>query len=85
MKNALIATIALSGLAMSMIACTTGTDEDLASDESAVAPNPCGNGVRDVGEQCDDGNNKNLDGCSSTCQLEQVHRLNAIDMQVNTD
>lgn len=85
MKNALIATIALSGLAMSMAACTTSTDEELVSDESAVHANPCGNGVRDVGEQCDDGNHANLDGCSATCQFEQIHRLNTIDMQFNTD
>jgi cysteine-rich repeat protein len=31
----------------------------------------CGNGVVEPGEQCDDGNTDNGDGCSSTCQLEQ--------------
>lgn len=30
----------------------------------------CGDGVLDVGEQCDDGNVMNNDGCSITCQLE---------------
>ncbi len=30
----------------------------------------CGNGQLDEGEQCDDGNRRNGDGCSSTCQLE---------------
>jgi fibro-slime domain-containing protein len=30
----------------------------------------CGNQVKDDGEQCDDGNTVNGDGCSSTCQLE---------------
>lgn len=30
----------------------------------------CGNGVKEDGETCDDGNRKNGDGCSSTCQLE---------------
>jgi cysteine-rich repeat protein len=30
----------------------------------------CGNGQVDAGEQCDDGNNLNGDGCSSSCQLE---------------
>jgi len=68
-----------------MAACTTGTGEDLVSDENAVHANPCGNGVRDTGEQCDDGNNANLDGCSSTCQFEQVHRMSSIAMQFNTD
>jgi cysteine-rich repeat protein len=30
----------------------------------------CGNGHVDPGEQCDDGNNENGDGCSSSCQRE---------------
>jgi cysteine-rich repeat protein len=28
----------------------------------------CGNGVREVGEQCDDGNSDDTDGCNSLCQ-----------------
>jgi len=32
----------------------------------------CGNGVIESGEQCDDGNTINGDGCSSTCQIETV-------------
>lgn len=31
---------------------------------------PCGNGVLDIGEQCDDGNNLNGDGCDQNCSLE---------------
>ena len=30
----------------------------------------CGNSVLDPGEQCDDGNTSNGDGCSNTCQVE---------------
>ena len=30
----------------------------------------CGNGVLEPGEQCDDGNTVNGDGCSATCQTE---------------
>jgi cysteine-rich repeat protein len=33
-------------------------------------PIVCGDGFRDPGEQCDDGNTASGDGCSSTCQLE---------------
>ncbi len=33
-------------------------------------PPVCGNNVKESGEQCDDGNNVNGDGCSSTCLLE---------------
>lgn len=32
----------------------------------------CGNAVLDVGEDCEDGNNLNGDGCSATCILEEV-------------
>jgi len=30
----------------------------------------CGNGVVGLGEECDDGNTNNLDGCSSACTIE---------------
>lgn len=32
----------------------------------------CGNDVRERGEECDDGNLENGDGCSSTCMLESA-------------
>ncbi|MDY0004019.1 MAG: SUMF1/EgtB/PvdO family nonheme iron enzyme [Polyangia bacterium] len=35
------------------------------------APDPvCGDGVQDQGEECDDGNGANGDGCSAACLLE---------------
>ncbi|MEK6853238.1 MAG: DUF4215 domain-containing protein [Nanoarchaeota archaeon] len=34
----------------------------------------CGNSVLEVGEQCDDGNIKDNDGCSAVCQMEQVQQ-----------
>ena len=30
----------------------------------------CGNGVVEAGEQCDDGNRSNGDGCDAECQTE---------------
>lgn len=35
-----------------------------------VPPPPCGNGIIDPPEQCDDGNLVDGDGCSSICQFE---------------
>jgi cysteine-rich repeat protein len=40
----------------------------------------CGNGKRETGEQCDDGNKTNLDGCDSACQFEQDQRVNLLTM-----
>lgn len=35
-----------------------------------TTPPVCGNGAPDAGEECDDGNRENGDGCSSTCRVE---------------
>jgi cysteine-rich repeat protein len=40
----------------------------------------CGNGVIDPGEQCDDGNRLDLDGCDSTCHYELVDRVTAFSI-----
>jgi cysteine-rich repeat protein len=40
----------------------------------------CGNGTIDPGEQCDDGNHLDLDGCSSSCQYEMVTRMTSISI-----
>jgi len=44
----------------------------------------CGNGVLDVGEQCDDRNNYNQDGCSSLCQWE-TQTFYCSEKPVNTE
>jgi cysteine-rich repeat protein len=49
-----------------------------AGDGGIVVPVTCGNGVKDPGEQCDDGNDKNGDGCNATCRFTC---LNAGDTQ----
>jgi cysteine-rich repeat protein len=43
-----------------------------------IAAAACGNGVLDAGEQCDDGNMFNLDGCDPTCKYEVVTRMTAV-------
>lgn len=52
----------------------------------ACAPSVCGDGFRDPtrGEQCDDGNTRNLDACDATCQFEQVHRVIALKLESGT-
>ena len=35
------------------------------------AQNVCGNGTRESGEDCDDGNLYNADGCSASCTFRQ--------------
>ncbi len=40
----------------------------------------CGNGVRESGEQCDDGNGGSLDGCAA-CRFEQTQRLSRLKVQ----
>jgi len=35
-------------------------------------PPSCGNGILEAGEQCDDHNNTNGDGCSASCQIQTL-------------
>lgn len=50
-----------------------------------IAAAACGNGTREAGEQCDDGNTTNLDGCDATCKFEQDHRVTYLKMQWGKD
>lgn len=50
-----------------------------------VIPVVCGNGTREAGEQCDDANQVNLDGCDSTCKFEQDLRSHYLQMQFGLD
>ncbi|MFA7171076.1 MAG: DUF4215 domain-containing protein [Candidatus Paceibacterota bacterium] len=44
---------------------------DLSFSVASIPNDPiCGNGVKEKNEACDDGNNKNGDGCSASCQIE---------------
>ncbi|HNS02702.1 MAG TPA: M4 family metallopeptidase [Anaerolineae bacterium] len=46
-------------------------DFEVYSCQDEGAGGQCGNGLLDPGEQCDDANTNNGDGCSDTCQVEQ--------------
>jgi cysteine-rich repeat protein len=50
-----------------------------------AAGSVCGNDVLEPGEQCDDGNLVDLDGCDSTCHFEQETRATDIAVQFTTD
>jgi len=53
-------------------ALTEELDEFNNSGEGSCAPTSvCGNELLEPGEECDDGNNTDGDGCSSTCTLEE--------------
>jgi cysteine-rich repeat protein len=43
----------------------------------------CGDGVQDPGEECDDGNIWNNDGCSSRCMLEISHTVLTANVGIN--
>ena len=59
----------------------TGQDElfllfDLTDEDTGGEPEPvCGNGIIESSEQCDDNNNVNGDGCSSTCIIEEPEEV----------
>lgn len=53
--------------------CGGGGDGDGGTDGGRDGSTPldlCGSGKLDPGEQCDDGNSRSLDGCSSACRIE---------------
>ena len=47
------------------IACGSRTSLD--NFNAIATPNPCGNGIIEGGEQCDDGNTESSDSCLATC------------------
>lgn len=51
-----------------------------------MAPTPvCGDGILESGEQCDDGNLVDLDGCDASCKFEQVTRATRVVLQWSHD
>jgi cysteine-rich repeat protein len=56
-------------------ACVAGDDGAAAESRALALASACGNGVVDAGEQCDDGNAADHDGCSATCTIELVAKF----------
>ncbi len=54
------------------------TAASTAAASSSGSPTGCGNGVLDPGEECDDGNTYDLDGCDSSCKYEVVTRMSSL-------
>jgi len=50
-----------------------------------VARAVCGDGIIDGGEQCDDGNLVDGDGCSSVCRLECIYNSSCVNVLANGD
>jgi len=54
----------LLAAAVALVACNSTGPTPVSTPATAV----CGNGVEESGEECDDGNGVNADGCLTTCQ-----------------
>ncbi len=65
----MVSPVAIPGLAM-VLALVIG---------AAPAGAVCGDGILDVGEQCDDGNVSDLDGCTRTCRYEAIQHVDHSD------
>ncbi|HEX5061822.1 MAG TPA: DUF4215 domain-containing protein [Kofleriaceae bacterium] len=68
-----VAAYASSGRFHGFVPGSTKTDNFKVLESETPPPPPpscCGNGQLDAGEQCDDGNTTNGDGCSATCTTE---------------
>lgn len=57
--------LVLQAAVAAVVACNTSSGPATIGTTTAV----CGNGVRETGEACDDGNTTNADGCLTTCEL----------------
>lgn len=60
----------VAGTYLVSLAVTDGLDQAGTDSCMLDVEEPCGNGVLEQGEECDDGNPNSADGCSASCTLE---------------
>jgi cysteine-rich repeat protein len=58
---------------------------DLSGQALSEPPDSCGNGEIDEGEECDDGNHEEFDGCDATCTFEEFQGCEAVIEQYYQD
>jgi cysteine-rich repeat protein len=58
---------------------------DLRGQALTEPPDACGNSELDEGEECDDGNHEDFDGCDSTCAFEEFQGCEAVIEQYYQD
>jgi cysteine-rich repeat protein len=58
---------------------------DLSGFALTEPPDSCGNGEIDEGEECDDGNHEEFDGCDATCAFEEFQGCEAVIEQYYQD
>jgi cysteine-rich repeat protein len=68
--------------------CSTDTPTETPTTNATPTDTPtptvtpaCGNGVIEAGEECDDNNRFNLDGCDSNCRYEVIVRWSSVALQ----
>src|SRR6185503_7962011 len=67
MRRFKLLALALSVCALGCTSSNPGVSTDGGADGADAQASTCGNGVLDPGEQCDDGNTMNGDGCQADC------------------
>jgi len=61
-----------------------GVDDE--NDDGEIADGPvCGDGILDVSEQCDDGDDVGGDGCSEICELELFEAVGDVEIELIAD